>query len=67
MKFLEYQEKLDQLSKLISNSSTGSPSELARRLNISERTLRRLIEHLKLKDQSIKFCRKLGSYTKDSE
>ncbi|MBA3971343.1 MAG: HTH domain-containing protein [Bacteroidetes bacterium] len=62
MTFDQYQEKLDQLSKLIMHSNTGSPFELAKRLNVSERTARRLVEKLKTKDQSITFCRKVGSY-----
>ena len=65
MKFDEYQEKLEMLSKLIGYSNTGTPGELAKRLNISERTLRRLIEKLKQKDQSIRFCRRSGSYVKN--
>jgi DeoR/GlpR family transcriptional regulator of sugar metabolism len=62
MKFDEYQEKLDQLSKLIEHSRTGSPADLSKRLNVSERTVRRLIEKLKSKNRAIKFCRKVGSY-----
>lgn len=62
MKFDEYQEKLDQLKKLIEHSNTGSPGELAKRLNVSERTIRRIIEKLRLKNYSIKFCRRSHSY-----
>jgi DNA-binding transcriptional regulator LsrR (DeoR family) len=65
MKFDEYQEKLEQLSKLIAYSNTGTPGELAKRLNISERTLRRLVEKLKQKDNSIRFCRRSCSYIKN--
>jgi DNA-binding transcriptional regulator LsrR (DeoR family) len=65
MKFDEYQEKLEQLSKLIAYSNTGTPREMARRLNISERTLRRLVERLKQKDKSIKFCRRSCSYIRE--
>lgn len=62
MKFDEYQEKLDQLFKLIEHSNTGSPQELAKKLHVSERTTRRLIEKLKSKNPSIKFCRRICSY-----
>lgn len=62
MKFDDYQEKLDQLKKLIEFSNTGSPQELAKRLNVSERTVRRLVEKLRLKNNAIMFCRKSNSY-----
>jgi hypothetical protein len=62
MKFDEYQEKLAQLKKLIAFANTGTPGELARTLNVSERTARRLVEKLKLQNQPIIFCRKLNSY-----
>ena len=62
MKFDAYQEKLDQIEKLIQSSNTGTPKELAKRLNVSERTIRRLIERLKVKNKSIYFCRKTQSY-----
>jgi DeoR/GlpR family transcriptional regulator of sugar metabolism len=62
MKFDEYHEKLNQLMKLVEYANTGSPKELAKTLNVSERTVRRLIEKLKLKKHSIMFCRKSNSY-----
>lgn len=62
MKFDAYQEKLDQIEKLIQSSNTGTPKELAKHLNVSERTIRRLIERLKVKNKSIYFCRKTQSY-----
>jgi DeoR/GlpR family transcriptional regulator of sugar metabolism len=62
MKFEDYQEKLLQISKLIQYSNTGSPKELAKRLHVSERTVRRLVDVLKSKDESIVFCRKSRSY-----
>ncbi|MCW3103431.1 MAG: hypothetical protein JWO09_1871 [Bacteroidetes bacterium] len=62
MKFDEYQEKLSQLKKLVACSNTGSPRELARTLNVSERTARRLVERLRVRNNSIVFCRKTNSY-----
>ena len=61
MKFDEYQETLELVKKLVEHSNTGSPKELADKLNISERTVRRLIDKLKQKDNII-FCRKVNSY-----
>jgi predicted DNA-binding transcriptional regulator YafY len=62
MKFEDYQEKLEQLNQLIQYSNTGTPAVLAQRLNVSERTLRRLIEKLKAKNNAICFCRRSQSY-----
>jgi DeoR/GlpR family transcriptional regulator of sugar metabolism len=62
MKFDDYQEKLNQIENLIQSANTGSPKELAKKLNISERTVRRLIEKLKVKNYPIKFSRKINSY-----
>lgn len=62
MKFDEYQEKLCLLKKLVERSNTGSPRELAKTLNVSERTARRFVEKLKLRHPSIMFCRRVNSY-----
>lgn len=62
MKFDDYQEKLEQIDKLIRYSNTGSPKELATRMRVSERTIRRFIEKLKTKNESIRYCRKSQSY-----
>ncbi len=61
MKFEEYQEKLNQLQKLVNLSNAGSPKNLARILNVSERTTRRMVEKLKQQKIPIKFCRKINS------
>lgn len=62
MKFDDYQEKLEQIDKLIRYSNTGSPKELAKRMRVSERTIRRFIEKLKTKNESIRYCRRSQSY-----
>jgi DNA-binding transcriptional regulator LsrR (DeoR family) len=62
MKFEEYQEKLSQLKKLLEYANTGSPKQLAKTLNVSERTARRLVEKLKLENGAIFFCRKSNTY-----
>jgi predicted transcriptional regulator len=62
MKFVEYQEKIDSLIKLAKHSNTGTPKELAKRLNISERTVYRLIQNLNDQNIEINFCRKVKSY-----
>ncbi len=63
----EYVAKLSRLSKLIDAENTGLPSKLAKRFNISERTLRRLIGDLKSEGETIYFDRNINSYRrKDS-
>ena len=62
MKFEEYQEKMEQLKKLVEYGNTGSPKDLAQTLHVSERTARRLVERLKMQHETIKYCRRSKSY-----
>ncbi len=62
MKLDEYGEKMELLKKLVANATTGRPKELAEKLGVSERTVRRLIDRLKMKNSKIEFDRKINSY-----
>jgi predicted DNA-binding transcriptional regulator YafY len=62
MKFSEYYEKIDLLKKLIDAGNTGNRQHLSRYLKVSERTLARMIEHLRQKDKTIYFDRKGNTY-----
>lgn len=62
MKAIEYRKKLDQIIELAKDASTGTPKELAKMLNVSERTARRFVERLKEQKYPITFCRKTKSY-----
>lgn len=62
MKLDEYEEKLSLLKNLIENEKTGRPGDLAKKLNVSDRTARRLIERLQGKNYVIEFDRKINSY-----
>jgi transcriptional antiterminator len=62
MKFDEYQQRLNQLQSLVLYSNTGSPKDLAKKFKISERTVRRMVDQLKNKNNPIEFCRKSNSY-----
>jgi DNA-binding IclR family transcriptional regulator len=62
MKFDIYTEKLTQLKAFITIGNTGTPHELANRLNISERTTRRMVEKLKEQKMPVRYCRKTKSY-----
>ncbi|HEY0029726.1 MAG TPA: helix-turn-helix domain-containing protein [Bacteroidia bacterium] len=62
MKFDDNQEKLDHITKLIEHSNTGSPKDLAQQLNVSERTIRRLVEKLRRHGNPVTYSRRAGSY-----
>jgi predicted DNA-binding transcriptional regulator YafY len=62
MTFDEYERKLNALRTLVEKASTGSPKELAELFNVSERTIRRMVQNLKQSDLDIEFCRKRNFY-----
>jgi DeoR/GlpR family transcriptional regulator of sugar metabolism len=62
MTFDEYEKKLNALRTLVEKASTGSPKELAELFNVSERTVRRMVQNLKQQELDIEFCRKRNSY-----
>lgn len=47
MKFIEYSEKLETIKYLSLHKRTGTPVQLAGKLQISERTLRRMVQQLR--------------------
>ncbi len=65
MTHLDFLEKTEYLKKLISKENTCTPAELAQRLNISERSLSRLIKTLKENKNPISYCRTKQSYIID--
>ncbi|MDQ3046667.1 MAG: HTH domain-containing protein [Bacteroidota bacterium] len=62
MKFNQYNEKLELIKKLIRFQNTGTPSELASTLKISERTLRRLMAELKEQKFPVVYSRSSKTY-----
>ncbi|MDX9694194.1 MAG: HTH domain-containing protein [Bacteroidales bacterium] len=62
LNFLDCIEKIEKLDYLISKEKTGSPTELARYLNVSERQIYRLIGLMKNLGAKIKFCNYKRSY-----
>ncbi|MPQ48222.1 HTH domain-containing protein [Marinifilum sp. N1E240] len=62
MTHLELIEKTSYLKELIKKGKTGTPKELSRRLNISERSLSRLIKTLKDTKHPIIYSRVKQSY-----
>ncbi|PXX97892.1 hypothetical protein DF185_18160 [Marinifilum breve] len=62
MTHLELLEKTEYLKEIIKKGNTGTPKELAKRLNISERSLFRLVRNLKETNFSIIYSRTKQSY-----
>jgi transcriptional antiterminator len=60
-------ERLQQLHALIEKEVTGTPYELAVRLNISERLVYHLIEQLKDYNASIRYNRSRKTYYYDDD
>lgn len=57
MRFLEYAEKLEKIKYLAEHKRSGTPSELAKKLNVSERTVQRMVNQLRETGYTIKFNR----------
>jgi predicted DNA-binding transcriptional regulator YafY len=62
MGFFDHAEKLEWIKYLAAHKQTGSPLELANKLEISERTLLRMVQHLRDRGLLISYDRKHNSY-----
>ncbi|MDP3467740.1 MAG: HTH domain-containing protein [Daejeonella sp.] len=62
MKLLEQIERINRLHELIKHRRTGTPSQLAQRLNLSTSMVYKLMDELKLRDAPIEYSRQLGTY-----
>ncbi len=62
MKFIEYAEKLETIKYLSAHKQTGTPRRLAQKLNVSERTVQRMVQQLREHGYSITFSRCRRSY-----
>jgi predicted DNA-binding transcriptional regulator YafY len=62
MKFLEEIDRLQRLHRLIRLKATGTPSQLASRLQVSERTVYNEVETLRALGAPIKYCKVRQSY-----
>lgn len=58
----EYLENLNRIKELAKRNATGSPKELAKRINVSERTLFRLVQNIKKQGIPLGYCRKKNTY-----
>lgn len=62
MKLLEQIERINRLHELIKHRRTGTPSQLAQRLNLSTSMVYKLIDELKIREVPIVYSRQLGTY-----
>ena len=62
MHVIELKNTLDRLVNLINHRCTGSPEELAQRLSVSDRTVKRYIALLRELGADIRFCPLRNSY-----
>ncbi|WP_276358917.1 HTH domain-containing protein [Daejeonella sp. H1SJ63] len=62
MKLLEQIERINRLHELIKHRRTGTPSQLARRLNLSTSMVYKLMDELRLRDVPVEYSRQLGTY-----
>ena len=60
--FLTYEERLNHILFLVEKRQTGTPSELADKLGVSKRTVKRMIRVLRLKRKNIEYSRTIRSY-----
>lgn len=65
MTYFEYTDKLETLKYLVERKQAGRPCELAEKLNVSERTVLRMVQRLREHGYQIKFNRLRSSYEID--
>jgi DNA-binding CsgD family transcriptional regulator len=65
MNFHDQLSRLERLDQLIRLKATGTPAELARKLDVSERTVYYLIRNLKERDKPVFYDKERQSYCYD--
>jgi predicted DNA-binding transcriptional regulator YafY len=67
MKLLEQIERINRLHYLIKHRRTGTPQQLARRLNLSTSMIYKLMEELRIREVPIEYSRQRKTYYYSSE
>ena len=62
MTYLEYQKMIKRVIDLAERCATGTPKELASKLEIPQRNIFRLIQNIKHQGIQIKYCKKRQTY-----
>jgi biotin operon repressor len=61
MNFQTYSQKITLVEVYIKNKWATTPSTIAKKLGISERTVLRMIDHLRKQGKHIEYCKKRKS------
>ena len=67
MNVLDFKERIERLDHLIKQKATGSPEELAKRFNCTERTIYRMISQLKEMGCPVYYDKTRQSYCYEKE
>lgn len=62
MTYLEYKKMLERVVELAERYATGTPEELAKKLNVPQRNIFRIMENIKRLNIPIKYCKKRKTY-----
>lgn len=62
MKFIEYAEKLEIIKYMAEHKRAGTPQHLAEKLEVSERTVQRMVQQLREHGYNIVYNRFRASY-----
>ncbi len=62
MNFITYSKKIALVEVYIKNKWASTPSTIAEKLEVSERTVLRMIDHLKKQGKKIEYCKKEKMY-----
>lgn len=60
--FLTYKERLEYLQELIEKNRKATPEALAAKFGVSKRTIRRMVDNLRLTGVEVKYDRKTKKY-----
>lgn len=64
---VQYIHRIERIDQLIRHKSTGSPKQLAQKLNVSERLIYRIISYMREMGAPISYCSHNQSYIYTSE
>ena len=62
MTFIEYSEKIETLKHLANHKQAGTPKQLAKKFQVSERTIQRMVQGLRDHGYAITFNRFRKTY-----
>lgn len=62
MNFRTYYTKVSLVEQYIKNKWANTPTSIAEKLGVSERTVLRMVDHLKTEGKQIEYCKKEKVY-----